>query len=428
MTHDPEPDPLGFSEQEGLLLAAVAPRRFPLRPGSDLGGLLSPDLFALASKNRVGAFLWHLVVGSDVKPGLDSETRNKARTALADALLLGLKLDREVKAVGEVLGAAGVRAMIYKGPDIADRCYERACPRLFGDLDLIVEPGQVERAAKALEEAGYGPMPAHGPPLSYFRRFHLHATFSRPGRILPVELHWALDSPYSDRIDVLPMIFDNAELADRFGSAFVRPSTIDCFALMAMHADKHLALQATLPTATGRLKSVIDAGGLIWLLDMAHWLERYGPRFDGEAVLDRMRRLGFEAELITSLRLTADLAGEALPDWAVEQAERCPCRPLWIHRLLYPDLARGRDPSPSSNPSGRHRRSRWLDPLPILGFRPIRLLQALLPGPRIAGARVPKAHRAPIRVVRWLALAVANGFAVMAWKLRVVASGRQQVE
>ena len=340
----------GFSDRERLLLAAISDR-FSL-DGVALDGIADTELAGLASRNRVAPFLWRLAGRSAVKSRLSEHARSQARAAMADTSLLGLKLAREIRRVGEILGAAGARAMLYKGPDIAERCYERSCPRLFGDLDLLFRDRDVDTAITALQAAGYAQDPVHGPPPSYYRRFHLHGTYHRPGTVLPVEAHWALESPYADRPNVLPALFAQAEEAEGFGPAFVRPSLLDGFILMALHAEKHLVLSAPLPTATARLKAVIEGGGLLWLLDLVRWLERFGAGVDGRAVDERSAELGAGSAMVIAMHMAQDLNPEALPEWAREHAQRMPpshaaSQPFVVPPIGERSRARSGSPAPS---------------------------------------------------------------------------------
>ena len=151
---------------------------------------------------------------------------------------------------------------------------------------------------------------------------------------------------------------------------------------------------------------------MIWVLDIIRWMETYAHGFTGERVLARARELGGEHALVVSLRIATDVNPDALPSWAREQAERLPHgRPL-MSRVIYPDLSAGRRPSPFS----KRLRSFLFADLPGLGFRPIRLLELLLPKFKVPLVASPPSSAAGV-VVRLL-LGLANVLAIVAWKLK----------
>lgn len=397
------------------LLAAVSPDAFPLPAELDASVIVGRELARAASRNRVGPFLWTLCERPEVRARLDDGARAKVRASLADTLLLGLRLQKEIRSVGQILDEAGLRALIYKGADIDQRCYERSCPRLFGDLDLALRHTDVDGAIEALVRAGYRLVPEDGPPLAYFRRHHLHATFAHDERILPVEIHWALRSPYDDDDgslpDPIPGLFERAEPDGTFGPGIVRPSPVDALALLVGHAEKHLSLCAFLPTRAARAKAVIEAGGLVWVLDLVRWLGR--ERSEGAEPLEeaelrrRLEELGGRDSLPVALRLVADLAPDSLPGWAAEEAARLPpARTPRIARFAHPAASAGRG------------RAFLLEPLPRLGFRPLLLLAALLPRAKVPGTSPRPFRRRLGRAVRWWKLALAHAWALLLWRLR----------
>jgi Uncharacterised nucleotidyltransferase len=63
----------------------------------------------------------------------------------------------ELLRVVDHLDAAGIRALPYKGPTLAQALYGAVTERQFGDLDILVDPTDVPKAKAALRELGYQP-------------------------------------------------------------------------------------------------------------------------------------------------------------------------------------------------------------------------------------------------------------------------------
>jgi hypothetical protein len=68
-----------------------------------------------------------------------------------------LRLDWAVSEVFRAFDAAGVEALLLKGASIARWLYTEAAPRAYGDCDLLVRPGDLERAREVLAGLGFEP-------------------------------------------------------------------------------------------------------------------------------------------------------------------------------------------------------------------------------------------------------------------------------
>ena len=92
--------------------------------------------------------------------------------------------------------AANVEVIVLKGIALAPALYDRVGARSMVDLDLLVRPGDVERAEGALRQVGYAyaPVAPSIRPPEFLRRFGGSAEYSRAGEAGPllVDLHWRL--------------------------------------------------------------------------------------------------------------------------------------------------------------------------------------------------------------------------------------------
>jgi len=88
------------------------------------------------------------------------------------------------------MARAGIRTVMLKGAAIATRLYEDPSERPAGDVDLLVEPSNSERAARVLEELGF--RDSLGGARADERAAH-STTFRRSGSLpAEVDLHVAL--------------------------------------------------------------------------------------------------------------------------------------------------------------------------------------------------------------------------------------------
>ena len=360
------------------------------------------DLSRDSGRNRVDSFVADLLAHPSVSPRLAPDLAASWRARGMLGVFRMEAAQKRVRELGAAMQTAGVGMLAYKGVDFQLRCYSGERPRGFSDIDILVATGDVERAAACLEAEGY--RPADRKPLAYYRRFHLHAVYRHRSHPWPVELHWALDGPLTVGLDPGSLILGAAESSCELGLGVLRPSSLDALALMCGHLDKHLGHAAWLPDESARLKAVIADAGLIWLLDIVRWMRQHAAAHSPDEILERMRQLGGERSYILALRLADDLEPEALPTWASQQAARMSRRVPLIVRLIYPDLARGR----AVDRAGEERRNTLYTMWQGGGFRPIRVLQFVLPAGRIpVESRVPLGVRA-LRAARRASLLVEN--------------------
>lgn len=392
-----------------LLLAAVAPSVF----AEDVAALPSSDGFCwgslgwVAALNRVESPVATLINREPLASRVGELIRADWRARRMRHVFRSEAAVREVRSVGAAMADFGVRLLLYKGIDFQLRFHPDQEPRGFDDLDIIVRASQIERAAAALESAGYHPA-SRDFDLDYYRRFHLHAVYVALDRPRPVELHWRLDSPFDFGPDRIEKLFEAAERHVAFGASVLRPCAIDALALMAIHLEKHIGLAATLPDRDTRLKAVIEAGGLVWVLDVIRWFRQAGG-CDVDETLRRIRELEAERQLVVALRLAWDVDPMALPRWSMPLAQRLPRRTPLLARTVYPDLSAGK----GVTRSGLRRRRFLLSMNPRLGFRPVRVVESLLPQYTVAGTKLPGVRGRMVRQVRCWGLIGANIWALL---------------
>lgn len=101
-------------------------------------------------------------------------------------------------ALEEILGALaarGIETVVLKGSALAGTVYPNPAVRFMTDLDLLVDPAQVDGLLAILTQRGYTPQPEVRP--GYYRRYRSEMALMAPGAAdFSVEPHWdLLDSP-----------------------------------------------------------------------------------------------------------------------------------------------------------------------------------------------------------------------------------------
>lgn len=115
----------------------------------------------------------------------------RERTARRNAAMAGELL--EILAAFE---AAGIEAIPYKGPALAQSLYGDVGLRQFGDLDILLRRADVPRAKACLLARGYAVQYALAPAAedAFLRsRAQYHLSLVHDARSIMVELHWKTD-------------------------------------------------------------------------------------------------------------------------------------------------------------------------------------------------------------------------------------------
>jgi hypothetical protein len=272
--------------------------------------------------------------------------------------------------------AAGVGLVVLRGLALGLTVYPRPFLRSFSDLDLLVLKSDLPRAKAILREAGFRPAPGTFPE-RYFERHHLHLPYHHPPTGFPVELHWALDHPYTlSRIDFPALIAGRWEAAFE-GSTIPVLGDEDRLITLGFHLGKHVPFLAELLDEAEFPALLLRGGWLLWVLDLRQAIMAAGPGMDWNSLAERAGRWNLEEETAVALRAAAAVYPEiSFPDLQPDRpARRCgfPRKELYRRQLIYLEKKRSSD-----------RFTRFLFGLQGEGiFRPVRILDLgryLFPG------------------------------------------------
>jgi hypothetical protein len=190
--------------------------------------------------------------------------------------------------------SAGIKALPYKGPLLAQTLYGEVTHRQFGDLDILILPEDVPKAKAALQSLGYKPTLDLAPQIetAYIETGYEYSFNATNGQNL-LELQWRIVPRfYSIDFDVADF-FDRADEI-KFGVRSMRTlRPEDLLLVLCVHAAKHAWVQ------------------LSWLCDITQLVR--SEHMDWNAVQDEAHRLGIELILNLNLFLTQKLLAAPLP-------------------------------------------------------------------------------------------------------------------
>lgn len=211
-----------------------------------------------------------------------------------NALLLSALTD-----VLRALDAAGVPTIVLKGAALVESAYGDFGARTMDDLDLLVRPADLDRAAAALERIGFAPDEWFRGAEWYRASLHHLVPYERAG--VTVEVHHRLLPPTMPQTVEPDALWARSAPATFAGVAARRLSPAD----ELVHLAQHLALSHKF------------IGGLSRLRDVAALARASRDRLDWDAVVAASR--GVERWTFVALRLAQRVAAAAIPAAALDR-------------------------------------------------------------------------------------------------------------
>ena len=294
-----------------LLRCASAALSPGTRNNTPLRDLLAANLdwalvLRMARQHRLTPLVYQ-VLSNRCPERVPSKVLEAARVECLGISLNNLSFARESLRVTGILQTAGVPVIVLKGPALAVVAYGELRLRQFSDVDILVRPADLSKAAALLSMDGYRPI-FYGMPGAEGITAHAYEDqFAKPGQFCPLDVHWHLTPQY------FPCVNEDAawKRAMRFSldtGSILTLSHQDLVLFLCVHAAKHgwPELQAVCDVA-----AVIQSGRVDWSAVVAE-ASHYGSL--------RMLQLG--------LCLAHDLLGTELPEDVLAAAGNKPVSTL----------------------------------------------------------------------------------------------------
>lgn len=264
------------------MLAGLCGRAF--RPADDELTSVDPERMALLARRHRVQGLVHPALASRGVEVLAGDARTIALDVLRSAAA-----SRELR---DRFAQAGIPLLFLKGLPVGKLAYGDPTPKMSADLDVLVRPADLLRAAHLLQEAGFVPIlpPSRDRLPAWHRRFK-ESVWQRDGAPL-LELHTALtDNPAL--LNGLQPFTATREVQVLPGLVLPTLAPTEQFAYLAVHGAS---------SAWFRLK---------WLCDFAALVPRDAASL--EALTERSLTLGAGRAVACALLLSRRLFGTVLP-------------------------------------------------------------------------------------------------------------------
>lgn len=250
-------------------------------------------LFALASAQRVDALLAYRLASSTIGGALPAAAREASRETRRRNAQWSLLVRSGLKRLTTDLQVQGVPVILLKGAHLAHAVYPDPSLRWMIDVDLLVRPEDLPRAADVLRAEGFDQLGTSRADAPIVESAHL----PRFVRAYPpaVELHWTLAEDGSSDPDEL---WQRAVPLETDGVAALGLCPEDLLVHVCVHAcQKHLF-----------------AMGLRPICDVAEIVRRFGGTLAWAEVDARARRQHRQRSVYLVLRLAKEMLGARVPD------------------------------------------------------------------------------------------------------------------
>ena len=198
-----------------------------------------------------------------------------------------------------------------KGPALASRLYDNPAARVSTDLDLLVAPGDLDHALRALRAYGY--VGRSDATTSYLLQHSHHLDLAKPGAA-PIELHFQSYVGFGVTVPATALMGRAVEYAFTERCHVLVPSPEDELMYLAVHAAGHSFVR------------------LSWLYDMKMLL-RKTHQFNWDAVARRSHDAGISIAVGFAIRLLTEWLGMPLGD-AARMFPRRGLRVVAAHAML----------------------------------------------------------------------------------------------
>jgi hypothetical protein len=226
------------------------------------------------------------------KTGVPAEISLAWRERQRAQALFTLRLAAEMLRLLECFAAAGLEALVIKGPVLSVRCYGDPGTRQYGDLDLIVRDRDNLRATQWMIRLGYEAKVS--PVAIQAQKSPGEYAFRQASTRLLVEFHTERTFRYHPRPLPLEKLFQRQARVEIDGHEIPSLSPEDELILICIHGGKH---------CWERLSHIADVAALVARQEL-NW----------ESVDSAAEEVGAKRMLHVGLRLAADLLSAPLPE------------------------------------------------------------------------------------------------------------------
>ena len=290
-------------------------------------------LRGLATHHRLGPILYRALEGADAA----ERWRQKFKAVYVGNAVRNQLLQECVDEIAAAFSAERIPVILMRGAALQRTLYDDPGLRVMSNVDLLVDEGRdADRAGALLCHMGLTlPDSDRAEQRRPLRR--TYRGYYRPEpQSIGVDLHWRLSEPYQAyAIDLAQVRVQATQLPG------LPP---DVRVMASEHELAHLCMQLDRRAVT--LRSLVrrqdwrellllpeGCGSLLWLYDIALYVQRRGALIDWDAFVGTARRWGIDGSVSAALELSRRALGVAPPP-GIFQALQC-TPPRFVERAAH---------------------------------------------------------------------------------------------
>ena len=279
------------------------------------GGIKDIDwnyLFQTARANRLDGIIYDSLDRNGLFESLPEKARKNFEESYRQTVI-NTRIYLETAArIYRTFSDRRIELIILRGPALGLTLYSRPYLRPFADLDLLIRKEDLPAAGRILGDLGFVPLPGILPS-RYFEKHHLHLSFKDFRRNTIVELHWALDHPYTLYTIDYESLFSDRDEASFEGLKIPALSPDDRLITLCLHLVKHCPFLPQLIEEDDLPTLLLEGGWLIWLLDIHLLLTESGGSFEWEAVQEKAEKWGMDKQAAVCISAAGRVFQTPLP-------------------------------------------------------------------------------------------------------------------
>jgi len=288
-----------------------------INPGTEIGsgeinGIDWNRLFRIARDNRLDGIIYDCLDRSGLFEILSEEVRKKFEESYRQTVINTRVYLETAGEIASAFSRAEIDLIILQGPTLGLTFYSRPYLRPYGDLDLLIRKEDLQIAKKILGDLGLISLPGLLPD-RYFEKHHLHLSFKDHRRNAIVELHWALDHPYTLYTIDYASLFPRREKAsfEDFTIPVLNPE--DRLLTLCLHLVKHCPFLSFLLDEDDLPALILKGRWMLWLLDIHLLLTEREKSFRWEDILEKAERWGLDKQVAVCLSAAFQIFQTPLP-------------------------------------------------------------------------------------------------------------------
>lgn len=253
-------------------------------------------LVQLAEAHRVVPLLYNRL--SSVCPeSVPAPLLESLRSDCKGIAIRNLSATAELRRLLLLMESKGIDTLPYKGPMLTKMLYEDLELRQFGDLDIVIQPEDMQSVEKLLVAEGYRPYFGEKTAAelnAYMKSKDEHTyDFYHDHKQFFIEIHWRFWPPFFSLVNPKD-IWHRRESAELAGITVSNFKIEDYLIILCMHGSRHRWER------------------LSWLCDIALLLQKY-PDLDWQQMLKLAEQWGARRMLYLGLYLAYAWLGANLP-------------------------------------------------------------------------------------------------------------------